>query len=259
MLRQSGVLATLLVAAAAAVFTAVALASPHDGLVLGTLSGPIPALTLVLEITPLAAPFCAILAALGIAVAIWSMRRGRPIDALLIAAFAAAMLLVLLARSIALFFIAWEAMSLVAAFLVAAHHERREVRRATFTYLIVAQSGALCVLAALALLGWQAGDSSFAAIARNAAHLSPAVRDTVFLLALLGFGSKAGLLPLHFWLPRAHPVAPANASAMLSGAMLEVSLYGLCFVMFVLAAPATIGWGIALVTLGTISAVGGVL
>jgi hydrogenase-4 component B len=85
------------------------------------------------------------------------------------------------------------------------------------------------------------------------------LRSTVFILALLGFGSKAGLMPLHFWLPRAHPAAPANASAMLSGVMLKIALYGLCVMLFQLLAPAPASWGIALVLLGTLSAVGGVL
>lgn len=259
MLRSIGVIATILVAGIAAVLAGFALASPREGVILGVLAGPVPALTLVLGLTPLAAPFLAILALLGVPVAIWSMRRGRPADAVLIAAFSAAMLLVLLARSMAAFFIAWEAMSLVSAFLVAAHHERREVRRATFVYLLFAQAGALCILAALALLWVQAGDPSFAAIARAAAHLSPGVRDTVFILAVLGFGSKAGLLPLHFWLPRAHPVAPANASALLSGAMLKVALYALLVVVVELAGPGPVWWGLALVAIGTVSAVAGVL
>ncbi len=260
MLRLAGIIATAAIALTAGCFAILGLAfSQHGVFPLGTLAGPIPILTLVLGVTPLAAPFCAILAMLGTAIAIWSTQRGKPIDMVLIAAFMAAMLLVLVARSVALFFVAWEAMSLISALLVASHHERRGVRRATFVYLVVAQIGALCVLAALGLLAIQASNPSFAAIARAAANLSPGTRNAVFVLALLGFGSKAGLVPLHFWLPRAHPVAPAGASALLSGAMLKIALYGLLLVTFELAAPGPISWGIATIVIGVLSALAGVI
>jgi hydrogenase-4 component B len=229
------------------------------GASLGTLAGPMPALALELGTTPLAAPFCALLAILSVAVAIWSLRRGSARDVALIAVFSAAMLLVLLARSVAAFFFAWEAMSLSSALLVASHHERRDVRRATFSYLLVAQAGALCVLAALWLVAAHAGSASFDAIARGAGALPADVRAAAFALALAGFGSKAGLVPLHFWLPRAHPVAPAAASALLSGAMLKVALFGLALVGLSLAAPGPAWWGIALIVLGSISAVAGVV
>lgn len=226
---------------------------------IGSLSAIVPALRLDAGVTVLAAPFLALLALLGVAVGAYCIKRDRPVDAVLIAGFMAAMSLVLVSRSVASFFLAWEAMSLISAFLVAAHHQRRDVRRATFVYLVVAQSGAACILVALLLLGVHAGDTSFAAIARAASTLSPVLRAAVFVLAVIGFGSKAGLMPLHFWLPRAHPVAPPSASALLSGAMLKVALYGLCVVAFALAAPGPAWWGIALICIGTISAIGGVL
>jgi hydrogenase-4 component B len=259
MLRTSGVAATFVVAALSAVVAAIGFGAHAGAIATGTLLGAVPALTLTWAITPLSAPFCALLAILATAVAIWCARRGAAGDPLLIAAFSAAMLLVLVSRSVALFFFAWEAMSLISAFLVGSHHEQRGVRRATFVYLLVAQTGALCILVALSLLALAAGDPSFATIGAHAAHLSPALRDAVFILALVGFGSKAGLMPLHFWLPRAHPVAPASASAMLSGAMLKVALFGLLVVTLELAAPGPAWWGLALVAVGSISAVGGVL
>ena len=259
MLRTSGVAATFVVAALSAVVAAIGFGAHAGAIATGTLPGAVPALTLTWAITPLSAPFCALLAILATAVAIWCARRGAAGDPLLIAAFSAAMLLVLVSRSVALFFFAWEAMSLISAFLVGSHHEQRGVRRATFVYLLVAQTGALCILVALSLLALAAGDPSFATIGAHAAHLSPALRDAVFILALVGFGSKAGLMPLHFWLPRAHPVAPASASAMLSGAMLKVALFGLLVVTLELAAPGPAWWGLALVAVGSISAVGGVL
>jgi formate hydrogenlyase subunit 3/multisubunit Na+/H+ antiporter MnhD subunit len=254
--RALGIAALAAVALAAA---SAALGAAHGPSFPVTVAAPIAVLRLDLGLVPLAAPFCALLAVLDIAVACWSVRRGRAVDALLIAAFSAAMLLVLAARSVALFLFAWEAMALVSAFLVAAQHERRAVRRATFTYLAVSQAGALCLFVALALLARAAGDTSFDTIARTAPTLPADLRAAVLWLGLVGFGSKAGLVPLHFWLPRAHPVAPPHASALLSGAMLKVALYGLALLAFSLAAPAPPGWGIALVLVGTISALGGVL
>jgi hydrogenase-4 component B len=219
----------------------------------------LPFLRLTFGFSPLAMPFVVLLGILTFAVALWSVKRGRAGDNLLIGGFALAMLGVLLAQSVAAFFLAWEAMSLVSVFLIAAQHERRAVRRAALTYLVVAQGGALCILAALVVLALGAHSTEFSHIAASAHAMRAPARNAVFVLALLGFGSKAGLVPLHFWLPRAHPVAPPNASAMLSGVMLKIALYGLCLTAFVLAAPAQASWGVVLLIAGTASAILGVL
>jgi formate hydrogenlyase subunit 3/multisubunit Na+/H+ antiporter MnhD subunit len=255
--RAIGIAGIFAVAAAAAVLAWLGLA--HGAVALGAIGGPIAVMKLEFGITPFAAPFCALIAALDVAVALWSWKRGRAVDAVLLAAFSAAMVLVLCAQSVAAFFSAWELMALISAFLVAAHSELRGVRRATFLYLLVSQTGASCILVLLLILALHAGDPSFAAIARAAHSLPAGSRTAVFALALAGFGSKAGFMPFHFWLPRAHPVAPAHASALLSGAMLKVALYGLALVVFILAAPAPPAWGVILVAIGTVSAVGGVL
>ncbi len=256
-LRLLGAGSTLTLALLAAICAFVA--ATRGSVELGSVPASVPALQLDFALTPLAAPFLALLAMLGSAVGVWGLRRDRPIDAMLIAAFVAAMLVLLIASSVASFFLSWETMSLVSAFLVAAYHKRRAVRRATWVYLVAAQAGALCILATMLVLATHAGGWSFPAIATAAATLPPSARDAAFILAMLGFGSKAGLLPLHFWLPRAHPVAPPSASAMLSGAMLKVALYALTLVTFNLAAPAPTSWGVALMVVGTLSAIGGVL
>jgi hydrogenase-4 component B len=209
--------------------------------------------------TTLAMPFLAVIALVLPAVAAWGLRRGAPGDGFRLALFAVAMIGVFLAQSVAAFFFAWEAMSLVSAFLVGAHHERRNVRRALFSYIIVSQLGALCIVVALAVLGAHAGSFRFADIARSAAGLPIGLRSAAIALALVGFGSKAGLIPLHFWLPRAHPVAPANASALLSGVMLKVAVYGLLVVGFVLAAPMPLAWGVAILAIGLLTALTGAL
>ena len=224
---------------------------------LGHLGSVFPAFALYWGLSPIAFPFFALLGILTIAVAIWSVEDGR--YAWGIAAFAATMAAVLMARSVAAFMLAWEAMALVSVVLVAAHIEVRVVRRAAFSYLIVSQAGALGILGCLAILAVNAGDTSFVAIAKAAPHVPETWRNLALGLAFFGFGSKAGLFPLHFWLPRAHPVAPPNASAMLSGAMLKIAIYGLILVFFNLAAPVSATWGVVVIAVGAVSAVGGIL
>jgi hydrogenase-4 component B len=209
--------------------------------------------------TTLALPFLALIALVVPAVAVWGLRRGAVDDGLRLAFFVLAMIGVLLAQSVAAFFLAWETMSLVSAFLVGTHHERREVRRALLSYILVSQLGALSIVAALALLGAHADSFRFAEIARAAPGLPFDVRSIIIALILIGFGSKAGLVPLHFWLPLAHPVAPANASALLSGVMLNVAVYGLLLAAFGLAAPVPLAWGVWVMLVGLLTSITGAL
>jgi hydrogenase-4 component B len=216
-------------------------------------------LRLAFGFTPLTVPFLLLIAIVSPAIGLWGLKRGRARDGLRLTVFLLAMIGVLLAQSVASFALCWEAMTLSSAFLVGVYHERRPVRRALFSYLVVSQLGALCIIAALALLGIQAQSFFFHDIAQSAAALHAPIRFAAFMLALVGFGSKAGLVPLHFWLPKAHPVAPANASALLSGVMLKIAIYGLLLTLFVLAGPIPAQWGVAILLLGALSGVVGAL
>jgi hydrogenase-4 component B len=209
--------------------------------------------------TWLAIPFLAIVGIVSLAVATWNLKRGAPADGLRLSAFAAAMIGVLLARSVFAFLLCWELMSLLSAFLVASDHTRREVRRAAFAYMLVSQLGALCIAAAFSVLAVHAHSGDFTRVTAAAPSLSGPLRLVAISLALLGFGSKAGLVPLQFWLPRAHPAAPANASAMLSGVMLKIAVYGMLLTIYMLAAPSPQSVGIALVLVGAVSALVGAL
>lgn len=207
----------------------------------------------------LAAPFLVLLAIVTPAIVLSVARRDRIAQLPLLLAFAAAMAAVLLSQTLAAFALSWEAMTLISAFLVATYHERRAVRRAVFSYLIVGQIGAVCIITALALPAAHAHSVRFADIARAAATLPPDLRVAIVLLALAGFGSKAGLVPLHFWLPRAHPVAPPAASALLSGVMLKIALYGLLLVCCLLAAPVSAALAVTIMAAGLLSALAGSL
>lgn len=171
--------------------------------------------------------------------------------------FVAGMLLVLLADDAFFFMIAWELMSVASYFLVAFQHENPANRRAAFLYLLMAEVGALAIILGFGVLAGFADGFTFNAL--REAHLSPTWAGIAFMLALLGFGMKAGIVPVHVWLPEAHPVAPSHISALMSGVMLKVAIYGLTRFCFDLLGEVHWQWGVVLLILGTISALGGIL
>jgi hydrogenase-4 component B len=134
-----------------------------------------------------------------------------------------AMALVVSAGNLITFLLSWEIMSLASFFLVVIHFENAENRRAAYLYLVFSQSGALFILAAFAVVFAHSGSLEFAAMA----GLPEAAKIAVFILAFIGFGSKAGVFPLHVWLPHAHPAAPSPVSAVMSGVMIKTGIYGI--------------------------------
>jgi hydrogenase-4 component B len=171
--------------------------------------------------------------------------------------FLASMGLVLIADDAYLFMLAWETMALTSYFLVTTQHRLPEIRRAGFLYLLIAHVGAIAILLCFGVL--QGGSWQFTFDAMRSAQLEPAWASVAFLLALLGFGAKAGLVPLHVWLPEAHPAAPSPVSALMSGVMLKTALYGLLRVTFDLLGYPTWSWGLAPLALGLFSAIYGVV
>lgn len=163
---------------------------------------------------------------------------------------------VILARTALLFVICWEVMSLSAYFLVTFEQEKAEVRRAGWIYLVATHLGVACLIGLFATLGWQAGGLEFEAFERMPAP-GAAASAGIFLLALAGFGAKAGFVPFHVWLPEAHPAAPSHVSALMSGAMIKMGLYGILRVLTFLGPPAA-WWGATLASLGLLTAVVGV-
>jgi formate hydrogenlyase subunit 3/multisubunit Na+/H+ antiporter MnhD subunit len=171
--------------------------------------------------------------------------------------FLAAMGFVLLADDAYSFMMAWETMALASYFLVTSDHRVPEIRRAGFLYLVIAHCGALGILLCFGLL--QGGTSQFTFDAMRAARLAPPWAGAAFLLALFGFGAKAGLVPLHVWLPEAHPAAPSPVSALMSGVMLKTAIYGMLRVSFDLLSTLPWWWGLVPVTLGLFSALYGIV
>ena len=135
--------------------------------------------------------------------------------------FLASMLLVLTADDAYAFMVMWETMALSSFFLVTTNHRIAEIRRAGYLYILVAHIGAIAILLCFGVLQANTGDYTFANM--RAQTLSPFWASAAFLLALFGFGAKAGILPLHIWLPEAHPAAPSPVSALMSGVMLKIA------------------------------------
>ncbi|MGP0058170.1 MAG: hydrogenase 4 subunit B [Beijerinckiaceae bacterium] len=172
-------------------------------------------------------------------------------------AFLAGMNLVVLAADAFSFLVAWEFMSLSSWALVVVHHHDPECRRAGFIYLIMASFGSIILLLAFGLLAGATGHYAFAAI-RESTHQGW-LPGLVLVLALIGTGSKAGLVPLHVWLPLAHPAAPSHISALMSGVMTKVAVYGFIRIVFDLLGAPAIWWSMVVLALGSITAVMGVL
>ena len=172
-------------------------------------------------------------------------------------AFLAGMNLVVLADDAFSFLVAWEFMSLSSWALVVAHHRVPDNVRAGYVYLIMASLGTLALLLTFGLLAGPDGGYTFAAI--RTAHPSPALSALVLCLAMVGTGSKAGLVPLHVWLPLAHPAAPSHVSALMSGVMTKVAVYGFVRIVFDLLGEPAWWWSMLVLMLAGMTCVMGVL
>jgi len=176
--------------------------------------------------------------------------------------FIAGMFLVVLSDDAFFFLISWELMAIASYFLVMFEDELIENRRAAFLYLVVAHIGALAILLSFGVLAGATGLESFSGYTFDAMRQTefPLKWATVaFLLAFFGFSAKAGVIPLHVWLPEAHPAAPSNVSALMSGVMLKTAIYGIIRVTFDLIRVFPLWWGAMVLILGLITAIMGIL
>jgi hydrogenase-4 component B len=225
---------------------------------------PLPLGTLRVGIDPLSAFFLLCVFAVSGLAAVYSLgylrkfagQRRVAAPVALMNALVASMAAVVIARDAVVFLAAWEAMSMASFFLVLFDGQRPETRRAALVYLIASHLGALPIFASMLLVARSAGGLDFAAMTTTS--VSPWLATPCFLLALLGFGAKAGFWPLHVWLPEAHPAAPSPVSAVMSGVMIKMGIYGLLRMVLFLGAPPA-WWGILVIGIGAVSGVAGVL
>ena len=231
----------------------------------GTVS-PSPVLSLGIQEDPLSAFFLLVVsvsasailvASLGYAERYVAHRRGLLAGGCSL--FVLTMVLVCTAGTVFFFLVAWEAMTLVSFFLVVHDHESSESRDAGLVYLVMSHAATGAILVAFLLLATGTGSSTWPGITAGAGGLPPEVRDAAFLAALVGFGTKAGMVPFHGWLPDAHPAAPSNVSALMSGVMIKMGIFGLLRVVLGLLGGGPSWWAYAVLVFGGVSALAGVL
>ncbi len=232
--------------------------------VTATIIGPFPFAHLVLRLDPLAALMVLTVTLLGAAVSVYGAAyveeeyegRGVGVMGFLVNLFIASMLLVVVADNALWFIVFFEAMSLTSYFLVVFDQDEEAIS-AGWLYFLIAHAGTLLVLIGFLLLYAETGSLDFASF-RGAALPAP-LASVVFLLAFFGFGAKAGMVPLHVWLPRAHPAAPSHVSALLSGVMIKIGVFGIIKVSVDLLGATTVWWGVVVLVFGAVSAVLGVI
>jgi hydrogenase-4 component B len=173
--------------------------------------------------------------------------------------FVLSMVVVVTAATGFAFLFGWELMTLFSAALILLEGDAEASRHNVFIYLLMMHAGAAAVAACFFLFLGQAPTLSFEAMRAAAASLPPSVRVWIFLTAMFGFGMKAGVVPLHLWLPRAHPIAPTPVSALMSGVMLKTAVYGLVRVTFDLLGSPASWWGYVVLLVGAVTALLGIL
>ncbi|MBF0457023.1 MAG: hydrogenase 4 subunit B [Nitrospirae bacterium] len=231
----------------------------------------LPALPFHLRLDELSGFFLVVVGLLSFFVSIYSigyvsgLATGKPVKRLIVFynIFIAAMFMVCLADDALFFLVAWEVMAAASYFLVMFEDEHSENRRAAYLYMVMAHIGAVLILLSFGVLaGVTTGFESFTGYTFDAmreANIPPKWAAVAFLLSFCGFAAKAGVIPFHVWLPEAHPVAPSNVSALMSGVMLKTAIYGIIRITFDIIRVFPWWWGTMVLVLGLISAVMGVL
>ena len=247
-----------LVATGAVVLVAGEVMTARAGSVLGL--APV-----TLRIEALSAFFLVVLGVAGAASSVYGIgyrahgSSDRDLTAAAFPLFLASLALVFGASDAFAFLLAWEVMALSSAALVVGARPSAEVARAGYFYLAMTHLATAALVVAFAILASSSGSTDFASFGRAAASLPPVGRDVVFALVLVGFGTKAGAIPFHVWLPRAHPVAPSHVSALMSGVMIKAGIYGIVRFGLEILGPGPEWWGILVLGIGVASAVLGVL
>ncbi|MDR1311503.1 MAG: hydrogenase 4 subunit B [Burkholderiaceae bacterium] len=226
-------------------------------------AGPFPFARFTVRMDSLAAFMVLIISALMLMASVYSFSYVREYDGrgawsmgFFTNLFVASMLALMVIDNAFYFLVFFEVMSLSSYFLVIFDQEKESID-AGFLYFLIAHAGSILIMGSFFIFWWETGSLDFDAV--RAAHLSAPLASVAFVLAFLGFGAKAGIVPLHSWLPRAHPAAPSHASALMSGVMVKVGVFGIIKVGVDLLHATTVWWGLLVLAIGAISAVLGVL
>lgn len=222
---------------------------------------------LMFEVSPLSAFFLTVISLTVLAVSIFSFsyvteyipKHNIGVLGLLFNLFIFSMIALVSCDSTLMFIFFWEMMSLASYFLVVYDHRNSNVRRAGFIYIVMTHIGTAFIIAAFMLMFKETGSFSFSHYPLVGHEFPETLKTAIFLLATIGFGTKAGIIPLHIWLPKAHPAAPSNVSAVMSGVMLKTAIYGFLKVVLEGLGGGPIWWGVVILIIGTVSALLGVL
>jgi len=224
--------------------------------------------SLILHVDGLSALFLGIISLLAVSVSVYSLGYTKDLSPrhavgtllFLYNGFLLSMVGVVIAGHAVVFLFAWEVMSLTTYFLISYEHEEPAARRAAWLYVVMTHIGTAFLLVMFVTLHTYTGSFSFDAFKDSGSHMPALVRSLVFLCATVGFGIKAGIIPFHIWLPEAHPAAPSNVSALMSGVMIKTGIYGMVRVFFDFLGPdIPAWWGVLILVVAVSSSVLGVL
>ena len=228
------------------------------------LSSPLPFGHFTLQMDGLSTLLVGMICLLGLAVSLYSIsyvgqytKQNVGLLGFFTNLFIAMMLLVVTVANAFYFLVFWEMMTLASYFLVMFESEKKETVRAGYLYMLIAHAGGTLIMLSFFVFFLTTGSFDFAAFRQ--ADLSPALKDLVFLLALVGFGAKAGMVPLHFWMPPAYSAAPSNAVALMASVMKKTAIYGILRICVDLLGASVLWWGLLVLFFGALSAVVGVL
>lgn len=233
-------------------------------------AAPVPSLSIEFHVDGMSAFFMLIIGLVALAVSIYSIgyvgeyseKYSKKALGFLFNLLVLSMFLVTASDNAFSFLVFWEAMSLASFFLVIYEHENESNIKSGMTYIVMTHLGTAFIIGSFLAMYFQTGSMSFDSFKNPPSPLPPYIKGIAFVLAFIGFGTKAGLVPLHVWLPQAYPAAPSNVAALMSGAMIKVAIYGLVRVTLDFAAPGSqdSAWlGMLLVVAGSVSALVGVL
>ena len=253
--------ASLAGAASAATF----LLSGQEGFGVTPFEASVPFIRVTIAVDHLSALFLLMLSILTFCVSIYSIgylsnyygKRNIGLFHFLYSSFILSMILVFTADDAIYFFLTWELMAVISYFLVVFESEQEENRRAGLVYVVMTHLGSAFLLIAFMLMYYYTNSFSLSPVSTE--QIPESGRNLLFLLFLIGFGTKAGIIPLHIWLPYAYPAAPGNISALMSGIMSKTAVYGLLRFVFLYLGITTPWWGTVILLLGVSSAIFGVL